>query len=290
MGLAHSSRDAIVQANRAHRKYVESAMRAMDNYRSVLSAHLVAAQAEHARRRQNLDRAEREFHDAPDDERRYAAKQRDASSHRYYVSGKAVQELDEALRSFSFLSARFTETTSRLRLQANQRLTFLDEALSLYASQTTTSVNGTEATHAFMPGKQSPEHSQIPPLDKFLAARGMRMIPVDRADFTDNPILSWRTDIANYLWACEKWDTVVSKAISEGQDREDLAKRDRLSGAPETSMRQLAHVWDLFLGGEHIVLYAKPDGSYEVNGGRHRLEAAKRLGITHLPAEVKGDM
>ncbi|MBT2536280.1 ParB N-terminal domain-containing protein [Arthrobacter sp. ISL-69] len=260
----------------------------MDEYRSVLSAQLVAAQAEHARRRQNLDRAERDFQEAPDDERRYAANQRDACSHRYYVSGTAVQELGEALTNFSFLSSRFTETTSRLRLQANQRLTFLDEALSLYAFETTTAVNSAKASRSTELGNQRPENLQVSPLDRLLAARGMRMIPVDRADFTDNPILSWRTDVANYLWACEKWDLVVSNAVSHGQNREDLAKRDTLSGAPNPSMRQLAHVWDLFLGGDPIDVTAKPDGSFEVNGGRHRLEAARRLGISHLPAVVRG--
>jgi hypothetical protein len=247
--LAHSSRDAINDANRAHRRYVESAIRAIDDYRSALSTQLKAAQAEHARRRHQLDRAERDFQEALEDERRHKAHERDTCSRRFFVSGKAVQELNEALTRFSVLSSHFTETISRLRLSANQRLTFLDEALFLYGIEPANHAGGTDAGLARTLDGKVRSDSQASPLDSFLNARGMRLIPVERADFTDNPILSWRTDVADYLWACEKWDRVVSKAISQGQDREDLAKRDEAAGSTNVPMRQVAYVWDLFLGG-----------------------------------------
>ncbi|MFC9420041.1 ParB N-terminal domain-containing protein [Bacillus mobilis] len=123
-------------------------------------------------------------------------------------------------------------------------------------------------------------------LDSFLAQKGMRKVQIEAATFADNPILSWRASPADYAWACEKWDRVVSKAISQGQGRDDLVQRDNSSGATPDSMRNLADVWDIFLGSEAIRLDAKADGSYEVINGRHRLQIARNLGITHLPALV----
>ncbi|WP_437770466.1 ParB N-terminal domain-containing protein [Arthrobacter sp. KNU40] len=257
----------------------------MDEYRSALSTQLQYAETECQSRQQRLQRAQRDIEDAPDTELRHLVRERDACSRRLYVSKKAVQEIREASSRFSALSARFRESINRLGLRARTRLTFLDEAVAVYATNAWRS----SGTSVSLGGESSGEHvgpAEVSGLHSLLNGRGMRMIDVNAADFADNPILSWKAEQADYAWACEKWEQVIMKVIEQGGGREELANRDMSSGETANSMRQLAHVWDLFLGSDPIRLDTKPDGAYEVIGGRHRLQVARQLGIARLPAVV----
>lgn len=279
MATAHASRSAIADANRAHRRYVEAARRAMAEFRSTLSAQLAAAESDCTRRHFAFERACDDYREATDAERHHRGVLRDAASRRLQTSRQAVRDIQDAMSRFSMVSSRFNETNAQLRVRANQRLTFLDEAIAAYG----TGASGGSAVESAAPSTRNSGTSE---LDWYLAQKGMRMVRIEAATFADNPILSWRAAPADYAWACEKWDRVVSKAISQGQGRDDLVQRDNASGAAPDSMRHLAHVWDIFLGSEAIRLDAKADGTYEVINGRHRLQVARDLGITHLPAIV----
>jgi len=279
MATAHASRSAIADANRAHRRYVDVALRAMAEFRSTLSAQLAAAESDCTRRHFAFERAFDEYREATDADRHHRGLLRDAASRRLQTSRQAVRDIQDAISRFSVVSSRFNETNAQLRVRANQRLTFLDEAIAAYGI----GASGGSASGQAAPGRRDSGTSE---LESFLAQKGMRMVQIEEATFADNPILSWRALPADYAWACEKWDRVVSKAISQGQGRDDLVQRDISSGAAPDSMRHLANVWDIFLGSEAIRLDAKADGTYEVINGRHRLQIARDLGITHLPAIV----
>ncbi|MHA6784694.1 hypothetical protein ACVGOW_27405 [Pseudonocardia saturnea] len=114
---------------------------------------------------------------------------------------------------------------------------------------------------------------------------------VATADFSDNPIVGNFTrdpgmSRADYRWAVQTWDEVVRPGLDRGLTRDDFATRDAQRGAPP--LRRTADVHDMFLGDEPITLNRRPDGSYEVNGGRHRIAIARELGISHLPGKVRG--
>lgn len=88
----------------------------------------------------------------------------------------------------------------------------------------------------------------------------------------------------DYLWACSAWESEVRPKLAEGCKREYFEEVDSSKNAAE--LRKLAFVYDLFLGGDRIVLSEGADGVFTITNGRHRLEAAKILGIERLPARV----
>jgi hypothetical protein len=120
-----------------------------------------------------------------------------------------------------------------------------------------------------------------------LATQGLELVDVDRPDCSDNPIRAWDkggASITDYRWAVETWETHVAGMVAAGSTHDDLEALDRQSGA--TGFRRLAGVWDFFLGSEPITLDEDASGTQRVVSGRHRLEAARQLGVTHLPARV----
>lgn len=90
---------------------------------------------------------------------------------------------------------------------------------------------------------------------------------------------------ANYRWAVEAWATVIAPAMAAGASREDLEARDSARGA--APFRSLAIAYDLFVK-DPILVSRDEGGSWSVTGGRHRLDAAKKAGLTHLPGKVLG--
>jgi hypothetical protein len=114
-------------------------------------------------------------------------------------------------------------------------------------------------------------------------------VSIEQASFDDNPIQDGYkrggADISDYRWAVETWETVVRPNVLAGKTREHFEQRDAEMGR-QTGLRRTAGVYDMFLGSDPIQFSRRPDGSLEVNGGRHRVEIAKQLGITHLPGRL----
>lgn len=119
---------------------------------------------------------------------------------------------------------------------------------------------------------------------------GLTSVSLDQVDFSDNPILDGFTSggltKADYRWAVETWAQVVGPGHERGMGRDEFAAWDTAHGA--TPPRSTAEVFDLFLRDDRIRISRRPDGTFDVIGGRHRIEVARELGITHLPAEVHG--
>jgi hypothetical protein len=120
---------------------------------------------------------------------------------------------------------------------------------------------------------------------------GLVDIPVDLADFSDNPILDGfhrgGADIADYRWAIETWETVVRPGVLSGKTRDDFQRRDAAQGR-YVGMRRTAGVYDMFLGDDPIAISRRPDGTFDVGSGRHRIAVARELGINHLPGRILG--
>lgn len=124
----------------------------------------------------------------------------------------------------------------------------------------------------------------------WLAAGGLSDLDVSTADYSDNPIVGTfgrgGTTRADYRWAVQTWDEVVRPGLDRGMTRDDFAARDESRNAPP--LRRTAHVYDMFLGNDPIALSRGPDGRVSVTSGRHRIEVARELGITHLPGKTFG--
>lgn len=124
----------------------------------------------------------------------------------------------------------------------------------------------------------------------WMAERGLADVDVNLADYSDNPITGkfGRGDLArtDYRWAVTAWDEVIRPGLDKGMTREDFAARDVTRGAQPP--RSYVEVYDMFLGADFIRIDQRLDGTLHVANGRHRIEIARELGVTRLPARWNG--
>jgi hypothetical protein len=122
----------------------------------------------------------------------------------------------------------------------------------------------------------------------WLGGLGMSEIDIETVNFTDNPIQGkfgkGGASRADYRWAVQTWCEYVGLGAARGMTRDDFVARDEAQGAGP--LRRSTDVYDMFLGDDRIRVSKRADGSFDVVGGRHRLEIARDLGIGSLPAQV----
>lgn len=133
------------------------------------------------------------------------------------------------------------------------------------------------------PGGGSPPRSTAASV---LAERGLTMVAVDSM-VVDDPV-----DVGNhgrgpddYSWLVSTWHSRILPGLDAGMTRDDFARLDHEGSAPED--RRLAAAYDVFLGDRSMAGEELPDGGVGISGGRHRAEAARSLGITHLPVRLR---
>ena len=133
------------------------------------------------------------------------------------------------------------------------------------------------------PGDGSPPRSTAASV---LAERGLTMVAVDSM-VVDDPV-----DVGNhgrgpddYSWLVSTWHSRILPGLDAGMTRDDFARLDHEGSAPEN--RRLAAAYDVFLGDRSMAGEELPDGGVGISGGRHRAEAARSLGITHLPVRLR---
>jgi hypothetical protein len=150
------------------------------------------------------------------------------------------------------------------------------DALSGYrdgSSQSSSSTSGGASLHT---------------LGKAFADRGLTDVPISNAKFDDNPIIDGYhkggASQTDYRWAVETWDSVVRPGVLRGATHEDFERRDAARAAPE--FRRTAAVYDMFMGDDRLIFSSRGDGALDVTNGRHRVEVARSLGISHLPGRV----
>ena len=146
-----------------------------------------------------------------------------------------------------------------------------------------TGLSGGAGTPGGPPGDGSPPRSTAASV---LAERGLTMVAVDSM-VVDDPV-----DIGNhgrgpddYSWLVSTWHSRILPGLDAGMTRDDFARLDHEGSAPEN--RRLAAAYDVFLGDRSMAGEELPDGGVGISGGRHRAEAARSLGITHLPVRLR---
>lgn len=83
----------------------------------------------------------------------------------------------------------------------------------------------------------------------------------------------------------------MQPAIAQGADVETFHAWDKANQighySPGQYVRGYADVYHSYYdGAETVAVTAKPDGTYDVINGRHRIVAARDAGLTHLPARI----
>jgi hypothetical protein len=117
-----------------------------------------------------------------------------------------------------------------------------------------------------------------------LSDRGMELVDVNEVDLAGEPVVDWRNDTAeaDIRWAVQRWDDTVAPGIDRGLTLEDFRAQDAASGAGDR--RKLGDVWEMFLGDRRIKVDRRPDGRIDIDGGHHRFQMARQLGIRFLPS------
>lgn len=101
------------------------------------------------------------------------------------------------------------------------------------------------------------------------------------ADFTNGKVTA-----DEMIWAARSLFSDVLPRMARGGDVSQRL-RDSDAGRGNSGTTTLAATHDGFFGSARIVLTQRPDGSYEVTNGAHRLWAARQIGASHIPAEVR---
>jgi uncharacterized ParB-like nuclease family protein len=201
---------------------------------------------------------------------------------------EALRALDEAVRAAAVVDEeaahvsaerrRFGDRTHEIAVRAEANLRRMTAAVHSYAHSAKSRADG--------PGPSPATVSPPDGLHRALSDRGLEPLDVMTVDHSGDPITSWtKGPPSDFLWAVDRWDTVVAPAVARGATRETFAQLDADAGAPDR--RRLAAVYDLFLGSDPIDVCVDAAGRTSVNSGRHRLDAARTLGVRTLPARVR---
>lgn len=121
-----------------------------------------------------------------------------------------------------------------------------------------------------------------------LTDRDISLEPVDRFDYSDNPVLGYRESAPpeDIAYAVNTWNDQIAPGLASGATREDFAAYDQEHGLE--GHQRLTGVYDYMLGDDAITSGGqREDGSLDVNGGRHRIEQARLHGIQYLPVRKR---
>lgn len=192
---------------------------------------------------------------------------------------RSLSNATEAARAAQALHKRINESANTRVPRASESLGRKLDALSDYRA----------VPSPGSAGVTSPSDSAVG--DIGYGVEGIVDVPIENATFDDNPIKDGYhrggADISDYRWAVETWDTVVRPGVLAGKTREDFERRDNEMGR-YSGFRRTTGVYDMFLGDDSIHFSRRADGTLDVASGRHRVEIARQLGLTHLPGRLHG--
>ncbi len=277
--VVHNRSEAIALTSRALSRYsagTEHALQLFDG--ALVSAHSMADR-ELAARRVELEKAKAALGAADSCSVAECQRRVTWAEQRVMAADSVVKTIFMAGDQFREKAQRFSALANDATLRGQAKLRTLDRDLDRYLTASRDGVSNTVSNSL------GNARTRIT-FGSVLACLGLEEIDVAAADFSDNPVISWQHATRSEVeWAVDRWDAVVSKVAARGGCRNELAERDARDGATGT-MRQLASVWDMFLGDNAITLETSPSGGFKVIDGRHRLLVAAEMGIEHLPARV----
>jgi hypothetical protein len=147
-------------------------------------------------------------------------------------------------------------------------------------------------------GATSPERDDVArevrpsaDLDAVPLPEGWAMVPLSRIDTSKSGVTGPGDFTKGYStqdleWAYGALNEVVLPGLAEGRDPDYFAQLD--AGEGRLGARSYSDTYQGFLGGDDTIkLDARPDGTYDVTNGYHRLWVAQRMGLSSVPARVR---
>jgi hypothetical protein len=120
---------------------------------------------------------------------------------------------------------------------------------------------------------------------------GYEMIPINLIDQTENPIHGIQDfgkgySVEDLDYAFDLFETQVLPDLASGADAASFSALDRTNGV--YGKRSLADTFSGFLGSDAIKLELRPNGTYAIINGRHRIYVASQYGRYSVPALISG--
>lgn len=120
---------------------------------------------------------------------------------------------------------------------------------------------------------------------------GCVMVPIDLIDQTENPINGPQDfgkgySIEDLDHAFQLFESEILPGLAGGADASSFSDRDHASGT--YGVRSLADTFSGFLGDSAIKLERRPDGTFAISNGRHRIYVANIFGRKFVPAFLSG--
>lgn len=122
---------------------------------------------------------------------------------------------------------------------------------------------------------------------------GFMMVPIDLIDQTENPINGPQDfgkgySIEDLDYAFDLLESQVLPGLANCSGPPSFAATDKANGSYGT--RSLSDTFRGFFGGDAIRLELRPDGSYGITNGRHRIFVASHFGRQYVPAHIIGGL
>lgn len=291
-------------ANLSDSRGVEGLLRCLSGLPRTIDRAIAEAQSEAMPRiarfelaleeaREEVRDAEHALEDSDDDDARWQEDRLEEARARLSRIESAGDDLFDALGRYraaaSALSRLERETLALARRFIEGRL----EALAAYEAlrpggQRPGAAGAREPPPApgpaAAPGIRAPLAAALPPLPD-----GYAWIPI--ADIPPEPNLKWNEGQANRVeTGLSTFAEELLPRLREGDlDSGDLLEFDRENGREVDGLLRpdsLANTRDMFFGSEPIAVSLLPGGRLDVTNGCHRIETARGLGWTHIPARL----
>ncbi|MRH91664.1 hypothetical protein GFY24_30210 [Nocardia sp. SYP-A9097] len=203
---------------------------------------------------------------------------------------RAQRMYDASTAEYISAAARFARVRVSLATESKQLLATIADDLDAYgrataAASSVTFASGGASTRIHGTAASTPSLSHPPGFPA-----GYAMVPVGALDTSGSNVGgpgSFKSDSTpdDLEWGFETFNSVIVRALRQGKGLDYFRERDSNEGLCGT--RSYAMTYTGFLADDEAVrVRLRPDGTFEVRNGFHRIWVAQRMGLADIPAKV----
>lgn len=292
-------------ANLGDGQVVEELLRCLSGLPRTMNRAIAEAEAEAMPRIARFERALEEAHDevrnaehaledSDDDEARWQEDRLEEARARLSYMESAGDDLLAALGHYRSAAAELSRLDREILAPAQGFLDGRLQALAEYAGATpgaaTRAVSGTQAASAPRARAAAPAivaalASSLPLLPEGYAWIQIEKLPASqRADWSRGmPRAAVEQGLATFA------ADFLPRLRGGFPAREDLVEFDRANGRDNGGLvhpESLENVREMFFGANPVAVSPLPRGTYDIEKGHRRIEVARELGWTHIPARL----
>lgn len=240
--------------------------------------------------------AERALDDSEDDEARWREDRLEEARARLSYMESAGDDLVAALSNYRSAAAELSRLEREILAPAREFLDGRLQALAEYggasprAAPAAPSGAQAESAHrgrAAAPAVIAALASSLP-----LLPEGFAWIPIEKLPAARRADWSRDTSRAAVEQGLLTFAADFLPRLRGGFPlREELVEFDRANGRDNGGLvhpESLENVREMFFGSDPVAVSSLPGGTYDISKGHRRIEAARELGWTHIPARLLG--